>query len=111
MSLRPLNDVLQKMAIENLNEKPEQIEGNLQAFRKWIAEQPHLKSRTDDQFLVAFLRNCKYNLEKAQQKLDNYYAYIEKSPELFRRPSLKEERTRKLLKSGWVDMMTNGKKI
>ncbi|XP_065367966.1 alpha-tocopherol transfer protein-like [Calliphora vicina] len=102
MVIRPLTEALQKVASEELNEDPQRIASDLESFKNWIAEQPHMKSRTDDQFLIAFLRNCKYDLEAAQQKLDNYYAYIEKNPEILKRPKLDEERIRKLLKCGVV---------
>ena len=102
MVIRPLTEPLKKVAQEELNEVPERIESELNDFRKWIAEQPHLKSRTDDQFLIAFLRCCKHNLAEAQQMLDNYYARQNAYPEILRRPNIKDEKFRKLLKCGQV---------
>lgn len=100
MVIRPLNECLQKVAQEELNEDPKLIESDLQAFKEWIEQQPHLKARTTDQFLIAFLRGCKYSLEKAKSKLENYYTLKEKYPEFLKRPNLEDEKFRKLLKKG-----------
>lgn len=100
MVIRPLPETLQKVAIDELNEDPKRIEADLADFKAWIAQQPHLKARTTDQFLIAFLRGCKYSLEKAKQKLDNYYSLKEKNPDFFKRPNLEDDKFRKLLKKG-----------
>ena len=100
MVIRPLNENLQKVAQEELNEDPKLIESDLQAFKEWIEQQPHLKARTTDQFLIAFLRGCKYSLEKAKLKLDNYYSLKEKYPDFLKRPNMEDEKFRKLLKKG-----------
>lgn len=73
--IRPLNSELQVIAQEELNENPDQIQENLDIIKKWLEQSPHLTARTDDQFLIAFLRGCKYSLEKTKQKIDMYYTY------------------------------------
>uniref|UniRef100_A0A1I8P691 CRAL-TRIO domain-containing protein n=1 Tax=Stomoxys calcitrans TaxID=35570 RepID=A0A1I8P691_STOCA len=75
VQVKPLNDVLQKVAIEELGEVPSRIPEDLEYLKTWISQQPHLRARTDDQFLIQFLRGCKYSREKAKQKLD-YYHYM-----------------------------------
>lgn len=60
-NIRPLSDALAKRAVEELNEVPERIQTDLEAFRQWILKSPHLKARTDDQFLIVFLRYHKWN--------------------------------------------------
>ncbi|XP_023295375.2 alpha-tocopherol transfer protein-like [Lucilia cuprina] len=102
MSIRPLSPALQKVAVEELNEDPKRIESDLADFKAWIEQQPHLKARTTDQFLIAFLRGCKYSLEKAKLKLDNYYALKEKYPDFLKRPNFDDEKFRKLLKMGII---------
>lgn len=82
--IRPLSSGLAKLAADELNEVPERIQTDIDSLRNWITQSPHLKSRTDDQFLVAFLRGCKYSLEKAKQKLDLFYTLRTHSPELIR---------------------------
>jgi hypothetical protein len=60
VNIQPLSELLQKKAIEELNEDPDRIEKDLEMFRQWIKKSPHINSRDyDDQFLVNFLRGCK----------------------------------------------------
>jgi hypothetical protein len=73
INIRPLSPELQKKAIKELNEDPARIEKDLEAFKEWIKKSPHLKGRTEDQILIAFLRGCKFSLEKAKQKYDLFY--------------------------------------
>lgn len=82
VDIRPLNPELQVVAREELNEDKEKLEEALTLMRAWIEQSPHLKARTDDQFLIAFLRGCKYSLEKTKQKLDMYYTLRTHIPEL-----------------------------
>ncbi|XP_058830845.1 retinol-binding protein pinta-like [Topomyia yanbarensis] len=84
VKIRPLSDALSKKAHLELNERPERIEEDLNALRQWIAKSPHIRSRIDDQFLVCFLRGCKYSLERAKEKLDMFYTVRTMSPELIR---------------------------
>jgi hypothetical protein len=73
-NIRPLNESLAKLARTELFETPDKIESGLESIREWLKKQPHLKARTDDQFLVAFLRCCKFSVERVKEKLDFYYA-------------------------------------
>ncbi|CAG9567044.1 unnamed protein product [Danaus chrysippus] len=75
---------LAKKAKEELNEDPKNIQRDLQHIKDWLSKQPHLKARLDDQWLVAFLRGCKYSLERTKEKLDLYYSMRSLAPELFR---------------------------
>ena len=84
LNIREISPALQKIAKEELNEDPSQIPQMLEQFREWIRKSPHLRSRTDDQFLVSFLRGSKYSLERAKHKLDMYYTVREHSPEFFK---------------------------
>lgn len=38
---------------------------------------------SDDQWLIAFLRGCKYSLERTKEKLDLYYTLRTITPELY----------------------------
>jgi hypothetical protein len=83
VNIRPLSESLQKKAIEELFEEPDRIEKDLETFRDWIKKSPHIKSRDhDDQFLVNFLRGCKYSFERAKQKYDLFYTLKTHVPEL-----------------------------
>ena len=97
--IRELTEELQKAAIEQLGEVPERIPADLQALRSWIEQQPHLRARTDDQFLLSFLRGSKHSLEKAKSKIDRYYTLRSKFPELFTY-DFEDEKMRELHKLG-----------
>uniref|UniRef100_A0A1I8NMU1 CRAL-TRIO domain-containing protein n=1 Tax=Stomoxys calcitrans TaxID=35570 RepID=A0A1I8NMU1_STOCA len=83
LEVRPLNAALKKVAKEELNEVESRIADDIAALRVWLDKQPHLKSRLDDQFLVSFLRGCKYSIEKAKSKIDYFYTIKTMMPELF----------------------------
>uniref|UniRef100_A0A1A9WEC8 CRAL-TRIO domain-containing protein n=1 Tax=Glossina brevipalpis TaxID=37001 RepID=A0A1A9WEC8_9MUSC len=102
LELRPLNEDLQKKAKEELNEIPERIGEELNAFKTWIEKQPHLRANTDDQFLIAFLRGCKYNLEKAKKKIDAYYTLKTKFPDLFGLTDIDNEKFREIFRLGLI---------
>jgi CRAL/TRIO domain len=83
LNVRKLSDELQKVACAELNEVPERIQGDVEALRSWLQQATHIKSRDDDQFLVTFLRGCKYSLEKAKKKIEMYYTARTITPEFF----------------------------
>ncbi|XP_017014306.1 alpha-tocopherol transfer protein-like [Drosophila takahashii] len=100
--IRPLTPELQKVAKEQLMEDPARLEADLLAFRTWIEQQPHLNPRMDDQFLVAFLRGCKFSLERAKSKLDKFYTLKTKYPEYFRITSTTEGKFREIHRTGAI---------
>ncbi|KAH8234405.1 hypothetical protein KR038_009116, partial [Drosophila bunnanda] len=81
--LRPLNPELRSIAAAELNEVEERVPADLAALRDWLAKQPYLRARQDDQFLIGFLRGCKFSLEKTKSKLDHFYTIKTLMPELF----------------------------
>lgn len=82
--IRPLNEELRKKAITELFEVPDRIQDDLKALKDWISKQPHLKVRLDDQFLIAFIRGCKYSLERAKEKIDTFYSVRTNCPEFYK---------------------------
>ncbi|BHF57872.1 hypothetical protein SprV_0100081800 [Sparganum proliferum] len=71
----PLPKVLVKRASKELGEVQSQVGAHLESFRRWLSSMPHLKCRTDDAFLLAFLRHAKFNHSKAQKRLDNFCTF------------------------------------
>ncbi|RVE51216.1 hypothetical protein evm_004181 [Chilo suppressalis] len=84
MSLRPLSPELAEKARVELNEDPKRIPDDLNHLKDWIDKQPHLNARKDDQWLLAFLRGCKFSLERSKEKLDLYYTTRRTAPDLFK---------------------------
>lgn len=53
--IRELPIELAKIAKNELNENPKQIEADLKNLKEWILKQPHLKARTGNQcFYLTF---------------------------------------------------------
>ncbi|XP_017479761.1 PREDICTED: clavesin-2 isoform X2 [Rhagoletis zephyria] len=73
--IRPLAPELAAVAAAELNEVESRIAGDIVELRQWIEEQPYLTTRTDDQFLVGFLRFCKYNMDDTKKRIEYYYTY------------------------------------
>lgn len=73
IDIREISPKLQKKAEAELNEVPSRIAEDILALKTWIGKQAHLRARTDDQFLLAFLRGCKYSLERVKEKLDLHF--------------------------------------
>ncbi|XP_018784467.1 PREDICTED: alpha-tocopherol transfer protein-like [Bactrocera latifrons] len=99
-AVRPLSAQLQAAAIKELNEVPERVAADIEALRTWIQQQPHLRARDDDQFLLSFLRGCKFSLEKAKSKIDKFYTLRTKYPEFFTINDVNEKKVRELINTG-----------
>lgn len=50
-------------------------------LRKWVENEADFYGNTDDGFLLAFLRGCKYDMEKSKKKMRKYYELRVKIPE------------------------------
>lgn len=91
VQIRPLNQQLAKIAEEQLGEDEKNLGEQIATFRKWIERHPYLRARTDDQFLIAFLRFAHFDMEKAKVRIEFYYSYKTViAPELWRSRRLDE---------------------
>lgn len=102
LEIIPLSEELQKIANEELNEVPSRVAEDLAALRLWIKHQPHLKVREDDQFLVQFLRGCKYSLERSKEKLDLYFSLKSKYPTMLNVTNVDDAKFREVHRLGYV---------
>ncbi|GBP41121.1 Alpha-tocopherol transfer protein-like [Eumeta japonica] len=101
MSLRPLSDALQHRAESELHEKPRRIASDLHALREWLKKQPHLQAvDPSDQWLIAFLRGCKFSLERSKEKLEMYYTLRTLIPEFFSERDPLSTKIQEILKLG-----------
>lgn len=98
--VRPLNSHLKAIAYEELNEEPEKIQENLDALKEWLKKSLHIQARTNDQFLVSFLRGCKYSLDRTKKKIDMYYTLRTHIPELIKDRDPLEKNTSEIIKLG-----------
>ncbi|XP_059220155.1 retinol-binding protein pinta-like [Stomoxys calcitrans] len=103
--IQALREDLLKINIEKLNEFPSKVPEYLQTLKEWILGQPNLKSRTDDQFLIQFLRFSKYNLEEAKQRIISFYEQKIKYPDWFRTTDVDSPRFRELHNFGFTSVL------
>lgn len=100
LEIRPLSTELQKIAKEELNEIPEEMCEAVKSLRERIQGIVYLKARTDDQFLVNYLRGSKYNLKKAEKKIETFYTVRNQSPELMNDRDPANERINEIIQLG-----------
>ncbi|KAF5287383.1 hypothetical protein FQA39_LY15921 [Lamprigera yunnana] len=74
---------LKTRAIEKSNEVPSRIKEDVEKIRQWLSKQQHLKVQIDDDRIIAFLRGCKYSMQKVKEKIDYYFAIRTLVPEFF----------------------------
>lgn len=107
MGFRELCFALQEIAEKELNENSSRIREDLEYIREWINKEPHLNARTDDQFLLSFLRGCKFSLHRTQAKLDYYYTVKTIVTELFANRDPYEREIQEALRLGPVLPLPN----
>ncbi|GAB6024745.1 hypothetical protein CHUAL_009875 [Chamberlinius hualienensis] len=95
-----LSPELQKKAKDELKEDPARREEDIEILRQWITKQPYINGRTDDAFLLKFLRNAKFSIERAKEKIENYYTMKTAIPEWFSNHDLNHPKLQKLLSKG-----------
>ncbi|XP_054718518.1 alpha-tocopherol transfer protein-like [Uloborus diversus] len=76
-------ELLQKAESE-LMEKPSWRDRDIQALRDMISDDPDLVSRTDDAFLLRFLRARKFDYNRSFSLLQNYYMLRAKNANMYK---------------------------
>ncbi|CAG9865421.1 unnamed protein product [Phyllotreta striolata] len=66
-----------------LNETEANRAACLAEIKSWLKDRGDLHARTEDAYLLAFLRGCKFDVEKTKKKLTNYYTMRRNVPEWF----------------------------
>jgi len=89
----PLSAEWQRRAQEELQEKEEWRERDIQALREMVEAEEGLMCSTSDQFLIRFLRAKKFDYEKAFKMVQRYCAMRSRDPENFEKtlPSLAKD--------------------
>ncbi|KAK5645324.1 hypothetical protein RI129_006624 [Pyrocoelia pectoralis] len=95
MAIRTISPELLKLAELELNEVPNRRLEDIEQIQKWLKTDPRIKGRDDDQWILSFLRGCKFSLERTKEKLAHYYMMRTVAPEFLRnrdplRPELQE---------------------
>lgn len=90
-------EMLEK-AKKELNEDPSTRLIEIQTLRERVQKVPGLKCRTDDAFLLRFLRAKKFDQERAYAQLLIYYRMQKENPDVFE--NLTPKKVRYLLEAG-----------
>lgn len=87
-----LDESTRKYCKDNLNETDQSRKEGIETMKKWIEANQHLHVKNDDRLILAFLRGCKFDIERTKTKLTNYYTMRRDAPEWFtnRNPHLPE---------------------
>ncbi|XP_070533460.1 alpha-tocopherol transfer protein-like [Ptychodera flava] len=78
-----LSHELLEKAKKELNEDPSKTEQKLHDLRQMFKKRPDIKFRTDDTFLLRYLRVRKFNVERAYKTLVHYYEVRDQFKELY----------------------------
>ncbi|XP_030554728.1 alpha-tocopherol transfer protein-like [Drosophila novamexicana] len=104
--IRELVPELAEVARSELNEDEANRDALIVALRTWIDEQNYLVARTEDQFLVAFLRFCQWDLEEAKKRVLFFYNYKSKERSLLKCRSV-DDKVLELARSGIFATLPN----
>lgn len=93
LELAPLSGEWEKRAQEELQEKVEWRDRDIQALRELVEAEEGLLCSTSDQFLIRFLRAKKFDYEKSFKMVQRYCAMRSRDPANFEKtlPSLAKE--------------------
>ncbi|XP_043213199.1 retinol-binding protein pinta-like [Amphibalanus amphitrite] len=87
-------------AQRELFEVPDRRQTDIEHLRQWLCKQPHLRTRTDDWFLINFLRGAKFSLERAKEKLELYHSLKTHCPEMMGGGDPKDDMVAEVLRAG-----------
>lgn len=100
MTIRPLGPELEAIARNELNETPQAIEDGLKAIKEFLDERPYIHARRDEQFLIIFLRGCKYDLDEVKEKIEVYYKTRTQIPDFFNDRDVTDPKYKEIIKIG-----------
>lgn len=79
-----LDEKTLERAEHELNEKKtNQVAADIAYIRSWLLKQNNIKSRTDDHFILMFLRYSKFSYLKCQQLIEHYWKNRTKMNDVF----------------------------
>lgn len=76
LEVGPLSDEAKILAETELRETPENVKKGIEELREYLKNDPTLTYDTDDEFLVIFLRPCKYYAKSAYELVCNFFFYL-----------------------------------
>jgi hypothetical protein len=93
---------LKKVAESELHESPKTRKRTLRELRDWLKNQPHISgARTDNSFLLRFLRLKKFDMADTIKVLDKYLRMRTQNPGWFANLDIREAKLNQLISDGY----------
>ncbi|XP_026462070.1 clavesin-2 isoform X2 [Ctenocephalides felis] len=103
VSYDSLSPALKRVALEELREDEDMREQALEQFRDWINKHPHIKKcRTDDLFLLRFLRTKKFSVPQSCEMLERYLSVRQLHPDWFQNLDIDDPALDDIITSGYI---------
>ena len=91
------------LAASDLKETPKKRRQHLKDLRAWLKTQTHLENmRTDDSFLLRFLRFQKFDLGDTKAVIDKYVHMRTHHADWFQKLDIREPKMREIMTSGYL---------
>lgn len=101
-SLTMNSSMLKKIAESELQESPKTRKRTLRELRDWLKNQAHISNvRTDNSFLLRFLRLKKFEMADSIKVLDKYLRMRTQNPNWFANLDIREAKLNDLISSGY----------
>lgn len=98
-----VSEKVQKIAKKELRENESAREQSLEQFRDWIKKNQDIANvRTDDRFLLRFLRAKKFSVPMAEQMLLKYLNLRHTFPTMIKKLDFLEPKVASLINSGYI---------
>ncbi|XP_049547062.1 alpha-tocopherol transfer protein-like [Anopheles darlingi] len=81
-NIRNISSTMAEIAKAQINEDTSQVDSHLSVIKSWLIECNLQCGPIDDQFLMAFLRGCKFSLEKVKKKIVLFYNIRSELPQI-----------------------------
>jgi len=98
-----IKTTLKEITREELGEDEETCSKSLAELTSWLQDQPHLRNcRTDQNFLLRFLRMQKHQVEKSGVVLEKYLHMRCSHPAWFQNLDIRDKHLAELVNSGYI---------
>lgn len=98
-----VSEKVQKIAKKELRENESAREQSLEQFRDWIKKNHDISNvRTDDSFLLRFLRAKKFSVPMAEQMLLKYLNLRHTFPSMIKKLDFLEPKVASLINNGYI---------
>ncbi|XP_025834681.1 clavesin-2-like isoform X2 [Agrilus planipennis] len=99
----PLPEEVRKAALEELREDENIKQQSLDQMKEWINKHPNIKRcRTDNKFLLRFLRTKKFSVPLACEMLERYLIIRQLYPDWFKNLDYEDKDLKEIIDNGYI---------